>query len=94
MRLAALACLLAAPALADVDSVLDAHILPGHARLAAQTEALAAAARADCAPEGQPGAYPAARDAWVQLGQIPFGPTRAARCPSPSRALPSMRIST
>ncbi|MEM8576696.1 MAG: imelysin family protein [Pseudomonadota bacterium] len=78
MRLAALACLLAAPALtpawADVVSVLDAHILPGHARLAAQTEALAEAARADCAPESLLSAYHDARDAWVQIGHIQFGP--------------------
>lgn len=75
MRLAALiVAVLAAPATADVTEVLDQHILPGHAALAAQTRALADAAAADCSPEGLRAPYHAARDAWLGVTHIQFGP--------------------
>ncbi|MEO0938804.1 MAG: imelysin family protein [Pseudomonadota bacterium] len=74
MRFALFACLLAAPAAADVTAVLDRHILPGHAALAEQTALLASAAAADCAPDGLREPYHAARDAWMRVSHIQFGP--------------------
>ena len=66
--------LLSSPALGDVADALNRHVLPGHAALAAETQALADAAAADCAPASLRPAYHAAYDAWVSISHIRFGP--------------------
>lgn len=65
----------AAPALADVDTALDRHILPGFARFAETTETLADTAAADCSPQAMAPAYHAAFDAWMAVGDLRLGPS-------------------
>lgn len=74
MRLTLVMTLLAAPALADTTAAIDSHILPRQAALAKETQALAAAAETDCAPEALRPAYHAAYDAWLSTSHIAFGP--------------------
>lgn len=78
MRLALLPpiafCLIALPALADVERTLQDHILPGHEALARATDDLASEAATDCAPEAVRPAFHAAYDAWIAIGHIQFGP--------------------
>lgn len=66
---------LSAPALADVDTALDAHILPGFTRFADATQALAQTAAADCRPAAMAPAYHAAFDAWMAVGDLRIGPS-------------------
>ena len=63
----------AAPVVADVDTVLDAHILPGYAAFADATAALEDAAR-ECAPDKVRLAWNAAFDAWLGVSHLRFGP--------------------
>jgi predicted lipoprotein len=60
-----------------IDAILDVHVLPGFARLEAETGALAGAAQADCAPTSPPlrDAYDDAFDAWMGVSHLRFGPT-------------------
>ena len=76
-QILALACALglATPVLADVDTALKAHILPGFARFADATEALAQMAAADCRPEALAPAYNASFDAWMAVGDLRIGPS-------------------
>ncbi|MEM6941601.1 MAG: imelysin family protein [Pseudomonadota bacterium] len=74
MRLALAFLALSSPAFADVSAAIDRHILPRHAALATATQALAAAAAADCTPAAVRPAYQAAYDAWISVGHIQFGP--------------------
>ena len=74
MRLAAVLLLLAAPALADVEEVVEDHVLPGHAAFAGAARELAEAAGEDCAPEGLRGPWNAAFDAWLGVSHLRFGP--------------------
>ncbi|MEM8788886.1 MAG: imelysin family protein [Pseudomonadota bacterium] len=74
MRLAVLLSLVCAPALADVETALSDHVLPGHERLAQATEALAETAAADCAPAAVRPAFHDAYDAWVAISHVQFGP--------------------
>jgi hypothetical protein len=66
---------LAAPALADVETALDTHILPGFARFAEAADALAETAAADCSPGAMAPAYHAAFDAWMAVGDLRIGPS-------------------
>lgn len=66
---------LAAPALADVDSALEAHILPGFAVFESAAGVLAETAAADCRPEAVAPAYHAAFDAWLAVSDIRLGPS-------------------
>jgi len=69
------ALILAAPlARADVATVIDDHILPGHARFAEATAALEAAAGADCTPPSVQPAYNDAFDAWLGIAHLRLGP--------------------
>ena len=68
-----LLALAASPALADVDAVIDDHILPGYAAFAAATASLDAAV-GDCAPEAVRPAWNAAFDAWMGVSHLGFGP--------------------
>ncbi len=63
-----------APILMDV---AETHILPRFAQLADATDALAAAAQADCAPasDGLRTAYGTAFDGWISASHLRFGPT-------------------
>lgn len=78
MRLALALCLLASPALADVETVLDQHILPGTAAFAGAAQALDAAAAADCRPGALTGPWNAAMDAWMGIGHLRLGPGEQA----------------
>ena len=66
--------LLATPALADIDKVIDDHILKNTAAFAQSTAEMVTAANTDCTPAGMKDAYNAAFDAWVQASHIRFGP--------------------
>ena len=72
---------LAVPALADIDSALEAHILPGFARFADSAEALAQTAAADCRPEAMSPAYHATFDAWMAVGDLRIGPSETGALP-------------
>ncbi|MEM9581468.1 MAG: imelysin family protein [Pseudomonadota bacterium] len=72
--MAAALAVVAAPAFSDVERVLNEHILPGYAALAARTGALAQAAQADCAPDSVAPAFHSAYDAWISISHIQFGP--------------------
>lgn len=74
MRFALILPFLTLPAFADVQAVVDDHILPGYARLADETAELAAAAQDDCSPDGLTSAFHAAYDAWISISHINFGP--------------------
>lgn len=74
---AALICLALPASAADVDAILDEHILPRFERLASSAEALATAAGTHC--EGTDpalrDAYGTAFDAWIEASHLRFGPT-------------------
>lgn len=75
---ACLVIVLPLPALAErTDAILDEHILPGFAELAASGDALSKAAQADCRAAAAPlrDAYARAFDAWVRVSHLRFGPT-------------------
>ena len=75
------ACLVMAlpmPALADrTDTILDQHVLPGFAELAASSQALSEAAQSECQATAVPlrDAYTHAFDAWIRVSHLRFGPT-------------------
>ncbi len=66
---------LAAPALADVDSTLDRHILPGFDAFAERAAVLEETAAADCRPKSVGPAYQAAFDAWMPVADLRLGPS-------------------
>lgn len=70
----ALALLIATPAVAEIDAVLDQHILPGHAELVETTAALAHVAEQDCSPAAVRPVFHTAYDAWIGISHIQFGP--------------------
>ncbi|GGX67079.1 signal peptidase [Tateyamaria omphalii] len=74
MRFALILPFLALPAHADVQTVINDHILPGYARLADETTELATAAQANCAPDTLISSFHAAYDAWISISHIQFGP--------------------
>ena len=78
MRLALAFCLLAAPAFADVETVLDRHILPGTAAFAAAAQALDDTAVDFCQPEALTGPWNAAMDAWMAISHLRLGPGEQA----------------
>ncbi len=67
-----LACL-ALPALADVDRVIDAHILPGYAAFAEEAAELEQAAQS-CDRAAIRPAWNAAFDAWMKVSHLRLGP--------------------
>ncbi|MEM6441409.1 MAG: imelysin family protein [Pseudomonadota bacterium] len=64
-----------------VDRAIEGHVLPGYARLSAETAALSASAEAYCggeaAFEAVETAYHAAFDAWMGVSHLRFGPSEA-----------------
>lgn len=76
MRLLLTACiaLLGLPALADIDAVIDDHIVKRHAAFARSAAALATTANQDCTPQSMIPAYHSAFDDWVSVNHIRFGP--------------------
>ena len=76
MRIILTACftLLGLPALADIDAVIDDHIIKHHTAFAQSTAALEFAAKEDCTPVAVIPAYHTAFDAWVAVSHIRFGP--------------------
>lgn len=60
--------------MADIDAVIDAHILKRHAAFAQSTAMLVETARQDCTPQAVIPAYHAAFDTWVEVSHIRFGP--------------------
>lgn len=65
---------LSAPALADIDAVIDDHIVQRHIAFAQGTADLVAAAKQNCTPAGVIPAYHHAFDTWVEVSHIRFGP--------------------
>ena len=65
-------CLIAPPALADIEAVVDDHIRPGYARFAETTAQLAALD--SCDPGVLQPAYQAAFDAWMGVSHLLLGP--------------------
>lgn len=63
----------------DVTGIVDAHVLPRYAELAAQSQALADAATASCNPTDANlrAAYHDAFDAWTSVSHLRFGPSEA-----------------
>ncbi|GFE66236.1 imelysin family protein [Litoreibacter roseus] len=59
--------------LADTDTLIDTHILPGYATFAAETQTLADVS-GDCDPAKLEPTYHAAFDAWMGVSHIQFGP--------------------
>ncbi|MEX2520084.1 MAG: imelysin family protein [Paracoccaceae bacterium] len=61
----------------EIRAAIEGHILPGFTRLATSADALAEAAKAQCAPASPPlrAAYQAAFDAWIEVSHLRFGPT-------------------
>ena len=72
MRILALILCLATPAIADVKTAVETHILPGYAHFTEATVALATAADTDCNTL-QP-AFNAAFDAWLGIAHLRTGP--------------------
>ncbi|GAB1379288.1 imelysin family protein [Pararhodobacter aggregans] len=70
--------LVAAPALADVDAVLDDHVLPGTAAFAQATQALDDQAIDFCQPQDLAPLWNSAMDAWVRIGHLRLGPGEQA----------------
>ncbi|WP_334194982.1 imelysin family protein [Pararhodobacter sp.] len=70
--------LLAAPARAGVDAVLDDHILPGTAAFAEATQALGDLAIDFCQPRDLAPLWNTAMDAWVRIGHLRLGPGEQA----------------
>ena len=72
--LAAFAAFFALPAQADINQVIDAHIMTRHAAFTEQAAALVDATQQDCTPAGMIPAFHEAFDAWVAVNHIRFGP--------------------
>lgn len=74
IRMVFLLSCVAGPTFADIDSVIESHIAPGYARLAAVTAELSVAAVADCSPDAVRPHFQTAYDAWISISHIQFGP--------------------
>lgn len=76
MRIILTACLalIGLPVLADIDAVIDDHIVARHAAFAQNTATLKAAATQDCTPANVIPAYHDAFDTWAAVSHIRFGP--------------------
>lgn len=61
----------------DISRIVDAHILPGYARLSDATQALSQTAATTCDPEDADlrAAYSDAFDAWILVSHLRFGPS-------------------
>lgn len=64
----------AAPVVADIDAVIDDHIIKRHADFAKSALTLAETAANDCMPEALKPAFHAAFDDWIGISHIRFGP--------------------
>lgn len=67
------ALLLAAPAQADIDAVIDGHILPAHAAFVQASEGFETAV-VECDSAKAVPAYHAVFDAWIGISHLQFGP--------------------
>ncbi|MEL6313388.1 MAG: imelysin family protein [Pseudomonadota bacterium] len=74
MRFSAILALIGSPAFADVDAIIDTHIVPGHNALVSATQTLSEAAATDCTPDSVKPAFHGAYDAWIGISHIQFGP--------------------
>ena len=68
------ACLIAGPAMADVDKAVTDDLLPAFARFGEETEALVNSALVDCRPAALRPAFQETFDAWIGIGPFQFGP--------------------
>ncbi|MEL7114313.1 MAG: imelysin family protein [Pseudomonadota bacterium] len=61
----------------DLEAIVQDHVLPRYANLAAETQQLAATAAADCTPDNAAltQAYHSAFDAWIGVSHLRFGPS-------------------
>lgn len=75
MRILALSlALFPLPAIADISSAVNEHILPATETFNTATKDLNSAAQKDCTPEALRPAYQATFDAWMGLSHLAFGP--------------------
>ncbi len=74
---ALVALALAAPAHADVETAVSAHILPGFAQFAEAAQLLDQAAQADCRAAAVTPAYQSAFDAWMAVADLRIGPSES-----------------
>jgi len=76
MRFFLTACLslITLPVLADINAVIDDHIIARNAIFAQTTATLLDAAQKDCTADSLKPAYHTAFDAWVAVSHIRFGP--------------------
>jgi len=76
MRIILTACftLLGLPAVADIDAVIEDHIIKRHTAFSQSTAALEFAAKEGCTPVAVIPSYHTAFDAWVAVSHIRFGP--------------------
>jgi hypothetical protein len=77
MRLALALCCLATPLFAGVEEAVEDHVLPAFDGFAAETAALAEAARDDCTAAALRPAYQRAFDSWMGVAHLGFGPLEA-----------------
>lgn len=73
-RMVFLLSCVAGPTFADVDAVIESHIAPGYASLAATTAELSNASSIDCSTRAVRPHFHAAYDAWISISHIQFGP--------------------
>lgn len=73
----ALAFTVSTPAWADLQTAVEAHILPGYAAFSEAGQNLAQAAQTDCTPAYVLPYYHAAYDTWISISHIQFGPIEA-----------------
>lgn len=69
-----IAAFVTTPAVADVDKVIDAQILPGYVAFAASTATLRNTAAADCEATNVRPAWNTAFDDWMTVSHVRFGP--------------------
>lgn len=74
LRPLAFALVLPCTALADVNAVIETHILPGYEAFEEATAALATTADGTCAVDDVKPAYHTAFDAWMGVSHLQFGP--------------------
>lgn len=74
LRLALVFSTLAVPATAEVQTVVEKHILPRQQALSEAANVLAQAAETDCTAASVKPAFHAAYDTWISVSHIQFGP--------------------
>lgn len=74
LSLSSLFALGSMPAVADISTVIEQHIQPGHQGFAQATATLSEAAHSDCTAASLAPYYQASFDAWMAIGHLQLGP--------------------